>query len=261
MKKILLAGAALIASVAMASAADLPSRKGAPLAPMFYAHNWTGFYAGVHAGYAWNDNSFGRSGFTPGFNPAVNAGGVPASFGNGDDGGFIGGGQIGYNHQFGSMVLGVEADLSFVDQDTSSTVLFGGGGGILPSTSIARQDMDWFGTARVRVGFTPVDRLLVYATGGVAFADVNQSVRVTFNPIAGGDFFGSRGDTKVGWTVGGGLEYAFTKNLSLKGEYLYYDLGSENIVLTDPVRFPADSVTYNVDTKGHIVRAGLNYKF
>jgi outer membrane immunogenic protein len=159
------------------------------------------------------------------------------------------------------LVLGVEADLSFADQDKTTTVALPGAGVFSPSTTVGRHDMDWFGTARVRVGFTPVDRLLVYATGGLAFGDVNQSVRLTFNPIAGGDFFGATNDTKAGWTVGGGLEYAFTNNLTLKGEYLYYDLGDENIVLTDLARFPADSVTYNVETKGHIVRAGLNYKF
>jgi outer membrane immunogenic protein len=261
MKKILLAGAALIASVTMASAADLPSRKGAPLAPMYApAFSWTGFYAGVHAGYGWGDQNTGRFGNSAGFNGAVNAGTTPLSFGSDVDG-FIGGGQIGYNYQMNSIVVGVEADLSFSDIKGTSNVNLPGAGGFSPSSSSSRQEMDWFGTARVRLGFTPVNRLLVFATGGLAFGDVSYKTRVTYNPIAGGDFFGASSDTRTGWTLGGGLEYALTNNLTIKGEYLYYDLGKQNTVLTDPVRFPADSLTYRNETKGNIVRAGINYKF
>ena len=260
MKNILLAGVALLASVAVASAADLPSRKSAPLAPVFAQYNWTGFYAGVHAGYGFGDNDTSLIGSSAAFNPAVNAGVVPRSFG-GDVDGFIGGGQIGYNHQMGSIVLGVEGDISFSDVKGTRTVALPGAGGFAPSLSSSKQEMDWFGTARVRAGFTPVDRLLLYVTGGLAFGDVKTSTRVTFNPIAAGDFFGASSDTRTGWTVGGGLEYGFTKNLTFKTEYLYYDLGDKNVTLTDPVRFPGTSVVYKDETKGHIVRAGVNYKF
>jgi outer membrane immunogenic protein len=261
MKKILLAGAALIASVTMASAADLPSRKGAPLAPMYApAFTWTGFYAGVNAGYGWGDQNTNRIGNSAAFQGAVNAGTTPLSFGGKPDG-FIGGGQIGYNYQMNSIVIGAEADIQFADIKETRNIALPGAGAFLPSNSSSRQEMKYFGTVRARLGFTPVDRLLVYATGGLAYADVSNRINVTYNPIAGGDFFGRTSDTRTGWTAGGGLEYAITNNITIKGEYLYYDLGNKNIILRDPVRFPVDSLTYRSESKGNIVRAGINYKF
>ena len=83
------------------------------------------------------------------------------------------------------------------------------------------------------------------------------------NPAApaGGNFVGSLNKVRAGWTVGAGAEYAFTRNLSLKAEYLYVDLGSDNVSWSDPVLFPGAALTYNYRHTDHIVRAGLNWKF
>jgi outer membrane immunogenic protein len=217
MKKILLAGVALAAlSASSAFAADLPSRTAAPVAPIAAVpvFTWTGFYVGVNAGYGWNSSDPTL------YNPAT---GITYSASN--DGGFVGGGQIGYNYQMGSVVLGIETDLQYADITKTSTVFVGA----TPYT--IGHNMDWFGTVRGRIGFA-FDRALLYATGGLAYTD---------------------GD--AGWTVGGGLEYAITNNLSAKVEGLYVNIDRGNSGAYAPL------VYNNKNDEFGVVRAGLNYKF
>lgn len=221
MKRILIASAALVALASGAVAADLPSRAqapAAPFAPLAPAFTWTGFYAGVNAGYAWGD-------FT-------GTGG--RLFDEAD--GFVGGGQLGYNAQFGQFVVGLETDLQWMGVDADRTVVGG-----LPVGSEA--SLDYFGTVRARAGVA-LDRTLVFATGGLAYGGSDVAV-------AG---FGSDDNTHVGWTVGAGAEYAFTNNLTFKGEYLYTDLDEETVRIPGlaPVTAGAEFST---------VRAGVNYKF
>jgi outer membrane immunogenic protein len=142
---------------------------------------------------------------------------------NEDDGGFVGGAQIGYNYQMGSFVIGVEGDLQYAD--------LGGASYAVPGVGIVSYDnSDWFGTVRARAGFA-FDRALVYATGGFAFAD-----------------------DRAGWTVGGGVEYAITNNLSLKVEGLYVNLEDND--------FNFAGVNYNGgESEFGVVRAGLNFRF
>ncbi|MET0745777.1 MAG: porin family protein, partial [Microvirga sp.] len=195
MKKLLLSATALIALTAAAGAADLPMRSAPPpviaVVPIF---TWTGFYAGVNGGYGWNANS-GRTVFVPGVG-AVDVGGN-------NDGGFVGGGQIGYNYQIGQFVIGVETDIQWSDLGGNnnnnlyigSGFAGGGGGGI-----------DWFGTVRARAGVA-FDRVLVYATGGFAYAtgsndDNGCFVGTAYAGCGGGD------NSVTGWTVGAGVEWA-----------------------------------------------------
>jgi outer membrane immunogenic protein len=229
--------AALAASTAAGSAlaADLPSRKEAPVyiapAPVF---TWTGFYVGLNAGYGWL-GSYNRAnyvthawtgwGWAPGYGPVG---------GNGN-GGFVGGGQIGYNYQISPMfVVGLEADFQ------GSSIGHGGGywgGGV-------NRSVDWFGTLRGRVGVTLFNpQLLVYGTGGFAFGDM----RLT--NLWGG--YAPR-TTATGWTAGGGLEWAFTPNWSAKVEYLFTNIGSSNWGGYNP---RVERVHINT------VRAGVNYRF
>jgi outer membrane immunogenic protein len=182
--------------------------------------------------------------------------------------GFIGGGQAGYNWQAGPMwVIGVETDIS--GTTLNRTVSVPGLGD--PSRIVtASEKLDWFGTVRGRIGVTPTDRALLYVTGGLAYGHANLSTALTrpgFSPGAPPDGCGgfnncqsgSVSDTRIGWTVGGGLEWAFARNWSLKGEYLYYDLGTLSHAMTDPF-FPA-IFNASAGLKGSIARAGLNYKF
>lgn len=248
MKKYLLSGVALALLAGAASAADLPSRSYAPsapspviAAPLF---TWTGFYAGVNAGYGWTDSKSNRFG-TFGFNRG------------GEDGGFVGGAQLGYNYQMGQIVFGAETDLQYADLGKSRAAqAFDPVTGLV--YGVRGQSGDYFGTVRARIGFA-FDRALVYATGGLAYGDAGRSGDYyAFNPRTGA-FFGSTGggDNNVGYVVGGGLEYAFTDQITAKIEGLYVNLG-------DGKRFvdPARGIAYKAnDADFGVVRAGLNYKF
>ena len=143
-----------------------------------------------------------------------------------DTKGFLAGGTIGYNLQTGSWVWGLEGDFSYSAMKDDTTV---------PGAEVK---VPWFGTARGRIGYAGWGNLMPYITGGAAFAKME---------ISGAG--GSESDTRIGWTVGGGLEYALFSNWSVKVEYLYADLGS--------FEFTGGNIDFNT----HIVRGGINYRF
>ena len=214
MTKGILSALALVALGGTAFAADLPSRKGpvyAPIAPIF---TWTGFYVGANAGVIFNDNNISTAGNAANTIANVAANRRTPSLSN-DEQSFTVGGQVGYNYQMGSWVLGAEADLNYVDRKSNSTFL-----SALGDPSTYRQELDYLGTVRLRVGYA-FDRVLVYATGGLAYGDVTNTANffanTAGNPLA---FTGRSSDVEVGYAVGGGVEYAFTNNISLKAEYL-----------------------------------------
>jgi outer membrane immunogenic protein len=265
MKKILLSTAALAAMGTVAHAADLPRRTApaiaAPALPIF---TWTGFYVGVNAGYAFSDGGTSTIG-TAGFRGLVPGGIVPGSLNTRAEG-FIGGAQLGYNQQFGTFVAGIEADIQFMDAGKTARFT---GNPVLGTqlTTSATSEVEYLGTLRGRLGFTPFDRFLVYGTGGLAYGQVKTSGSVTGVQAPGLAWNGSNSDMKFGYAVGGGIEYAFTNNLTFKTEYLYYDLGrstfnaSGNAAVLGTAALNGVSYTGRSDTRGSIVRAGLNYKF
>jgi outer membrane immunogenic protein len=258
MKKIVLATVLAALGSASALAADLPARGIYTKAPAYEAvSNWTGFYVGGNAGYSWMNGTDKISG------PLIGDGIIPASVPVAPHG-FIGGGQLGYNWQISPRwVVGVEADMSWTDMEKTSAVA----GSDLTRIMTAHEKLDWLGTARARVGFIPADHILVYGTGGLAYGHVGLSTALTtvrldgtLNCTGNNCENGSTSDTKVGWTIGAGTEWAFTNNWSLKAEYLHYDLGTVSHIMTDP-NFPAAVLNAASDTKGNIVRAGVNYHF
>lgn len=261
MRRSVFAAIAAVSTIAVAQtafAADL-AVKARPFAPAVY--NWTGFYVGGHAGYSWMDSTdtvspadavtargwlFPGEIGSPGINPA----------------GFIGGGQIGYNWQVApTWVFGAEADISWTDLNKTVSVA----GTVDPSRVITGQEkLNWLGTVRGRLGYLPAERVMLYATGGLAYGDARLSTalsRTTGSRCAGNNCqSGSTSDTLVGWTVGGGLEWAFANNWSAKAEYLYFDLGSLSHAMTDP-NFPLTNFNASAPFKGSIARVGLNYQF
>jgi outer membrane immunogenic protein len=262
MKKLVLLASSLVLSVGAASAADLPRKSVAPVFAPVPVFTWTGFYVGLNAGYG-----FGESNVDASQNPSsAGFGANPFGYKVKPDG-FIGGAQIGYNYQVNSIVFGLEADFQI------STMKKTGGIVGLPlnptglqalSPSDTTSKMDWFGTIRGRIGFTPVDRLLIYGTGGVMFAGMKNETTTqysgpAFNPAF--RYVGSSNSSGVGYVVGAGLEYAFTNNWTMKAEYLYYDLGKQNYLGSPLAANPPFSLNYSVKNTGNIVRAGLNYKF
>jgi outer membrane immunogenic protein len=250
-----------IAGLGSASAADLPI-KAAPMAVAVYS--WGGWYAGVNAGYAWNNSSGNLVSFSTAppaidFTAAVTAGGTPSFLGAKHEGGF-GGAQVGYNWQMTKWLFGLEADIQGADIGQTSTVTFPGGGGIVPSASTGRDHLNWFGTVRGRIGIT-ANKVLVYGTGGLAFGGTSTSVTNVFTPGTAGTFAGNSSNTSFGWAAGVGLEWGFAPKWSLKGEYLHVDLGSSNTTMLDPVNFPGAFATYRFNHTLDTVRAGVNYHF
>jgi outer membrane immunogenic protein len=247
MKKLLLASAALFGLMGAAQAADLP-RKSVPFAPL-PMFTWTGFYVGVNAGYAFENGSSRLFG-TP---DLVATGLVPTDRIKGGDG-FTGGVQAGFNYQIQQFVLGVEADIQYTDLGRGRATIIG------PLTTTQTLGMDYFGTVRGRIGVA-FDRFLAYATGGLAYG--NYEARTSVSGL-GSFWTGSTGEDRIGWTVGVGGEYAFTNNLSLKVEYLYYDLGSKSFnspLVAGPGAGPTVFGNSRAEFRGNILRAGLNYRF
>src|SRR5262249_18389081 len=146
---------------------------------------------------------------------------------NGNDSvGVTGGGQFGYNWQMGTFVLGFETDIngsSLKSSDVVTRPLAPPLAGLF--NHAVNEKLDWFGTARGPVGFLVAPQFLLYATGGLAYGHVNSNSLVNFT-LAGDTYAGSLSDTRAGWTVGGGGEWAFSPNWSAKIEYLHIDLGT-----------------------------------
>jgi outer membrane immunogenic protein len=244
----------------LAAAADLPTSKGAPMAPAYTpAFTWTGFYIGLNAGYA-----FGQGGSSSYYPATGGFGGLGAlsPFGsyNTKTEGFTGGGQIGYNWQTGNVILGVEADINYVDGKKTDSRAFS----IVGVSTLAslRSELNYLGTVRARLGYAAMPNLMLYLTGGLAYGDVSNSSVWAFNLAGAPGFYGSSSSTKVGWTVGAGAEYGFTRNITAKLEYLYYDLGSSSHLGTPNFAAGAGLATgASFTNKGSIVRAGINYKF
>lgn len=255
-----LAGAAFGCLALAAQAADLPRRAPPPPPPSLPVFTWTGFYAGVNAGYAFPT---GSGGFTDPTYGTVTGGGR--------SGGFAGGGQVGYNYQFtpgSGIVVGVEADAQYMDlQRTGVQSIFRPAFNPNVLTNTYRTDLSFLGTVRGRVGYA-FDRVFVYGTGGFAYGDVTQ--RVGFQTGAPLTYFGSRSRIDTGYAYGGGIEYALPTDsflnffrssaVTLKAEYLRYDLGSHNL-LVGSVGGPGIGYISRFRTEGGIARAGLNFKF
>jgi outer membrane immunogenic protein len=268
MKKILPVGAALAALLGgSAFAADMrPAPAYAPPPP---AYNWTGGYWGVNVGYSWGDARFDSA-----FSSA--AAGVPlanaAISERQNIDGVIGGVQGGYNYQSGIWVWGWETDIQASGQKGGSTFAgaLGTGIGPIPFTATTDHKLEWFGTARTRLGFLWSPNVLVYATGGVAYGEVKDSAIINASTAGGAvraQVVDTFKDVKAGWTLGAGIEGALGNGWSAKVEYLYIDLGetertgSAVVLATGAGTVFVANANQTFRTTDNIVRAGLNYKF
>jgi outer membrane immunogenic protein len=301
LRRVLLASAGAIVLSGAALAADLTRPPPPPVyIPPAPPPLWTGFYIGLNAGGTWSSNNAINTIAIPGPCDTGFAGtGCPSPLPNfsmtsaelatfsvsRNTGAFIGGGQLGYNYQFGpSWVAGFEADIQGIAGATGRTTFTNTltnpnfpGFPVLETASVSRQ-VNWLGTARGRLGWLATPTFLIYGTGGLAFggdrANTNITQVILNDPLFGPYFSsGSLSNTRVGWTAGGGAEWMFLPNWSLKVEYLYYDLGRVSFALSPLVNiglagsavpggvfssaFPLSTTRFN----GNIVRAGLNYHF
>lgn len=236
-------GISLVSLVAFSAvpvvAADLwgpehGSIKDAPLAPGF---SWTGIYAGVHAGLATGDRSSELDG-------------IPIKTDYDIDGALYGG-HLGYNHQLGNWVLGIEGTYSGSNIDGDSSCVLN-----LFSCST---DIDWLATIEGRLGYA-FGRSLVYARGGVAWGDVNTKADLFIPGVLTFD----GGETHTGWTIGAGFEHAISDRVIARIEYSHVDLGSEThdlgvSILGTPI--PGASIPTEVDAEIDTIKIGVSIKF
>jgi outer membrane immunogenic protein len=262
MRHFVAVGVALFALSAMARAADMPL-KAPPLAPPAPVYSWTGCYLGGSVGGAWRQSDTTSITFVDGGSgagPAAAAGALPTAF-NSSGSSWIGGGQLGCNYQTSNWVYGIETDISGTKLNASQTISTNVPP-FFPLTSSVSQDMTWIGTTRGRLGMT-WGNVLFYGTGGAAYANVNYGY--TQNNIAGGGpvaIATTDSATQFGWTAGGGLEVGFGA-WSIKGEYLFYDIGHHtlNAVCTTCTGLSPTVFSVHYHDAGSIARIGLNYRF
>ena len=292
MKNLALAGLALVASGAAALAADLPARRAPPppvaIAPVF---TWTGFYAGTTTGYVFTDkqaiNTRGNNDATGGLsNTILNVAQFrrPPSIGSSTTGVTSISGGIGYDYQFGvgtGIVVGIAADAGIMGLDRRRGYVSPAqpSNGFVPEISGFRQQLDWMGTVRGRVGYA-FDRLLIYGTGGFAYGGVDYRAAFLRNTDGALVYAGRANGIATGYVYGGGIEYAIptdsfltkfsllnylgvqSQAVTLKAEYLRYDLGHYNLLVPAVLPGgPTGSYTSRFQTEGSVVRAGLTYRF
>lgn len=280
LKTLLAASAATAALCGSAFAADLPRRAAPVVVPVAPAFTWTGFYIGGNAGYITDLDrySIATSGVAAANIANVAAGARPPLVETRSRDGFTGGGQVGFNYQVNFVVFGVEADIAYTDFGTTGTAfgtpVAGAPGGLL---NTFRQELDYLGTVRGRVGLA-FDRVLLYGTGGFAYGQVQNTA--SFANAAGAvQFFGRTDRIDTGYAFGAGVEYAvptdsffnafniFGSNaVTLKAEYLHFDLGTSNVNVAALPSVTAGAVSSGAyisrfETKGDLFRAGLNFKF
>lgn len=223
--------------------------------PALATSKWSGVYLGVHAGHAWADVD---ASLVHPF-PAV-PGGVTSDGGSMTDSGWLGGAHLGASYQLGSVVLGLEADVSAADLKASDAFRMD-----FDTDWATSVKLDHFGTVRGRLGFT-TGPVLLYATGGLAWGKSEMSmdtISIT-GPVVMSQLSASK--MHVGWTAGLGAEWMLSDNVTVRGEWLYVDLGSANYdpsgtaYAGTPGAFPHQEKA-SADLDFHTVRVGLSYRF
>jgi outer membrane immunogenic protein len=270
---LLVAGPASVASAAL------------PAAPAT-APSWTGFYVGAAFGGGWSGHAVNLTPNDPLMASifAGTAGGVSeqplATSYRVNRGGPVGGFELGYNFQADpKWVLGLEADFSASAIDgkavTASAIL---SAPIVTANTTAKEDAAWYGTLRGRLGWLASPNVMLFGTGGLAYGRTNQSatldVSTGFFTAGGGFTFSCAGagtcqsassaTTRVGWTAGGGVEWALDAHWTAKAEYLLVDLGSETLRVAGNAVVPGTMpASYNATFRDqiNIVRLGLNRRF
>jgi outer membrane immunogenic protein len=280
--------AMLLTPAAFATDLAVPRYTKAPPMVVDPGYDWSGFYAGLNVGYGW-----GGSSTVANFNDATSGTLLSSTAGKFDMNGVNGGGQIGYNWQRANWVFGLEADIQAADQKGGTDAVCPGASGTLnglcsvghhgdtfthrglPVTSNLTEKLEWFGTVRGRVGTTITPRVLVYATGGLAYGQVDATDTVTGTNIIGPGGMNSEtrtavtanfsnSSTRVGWTAGAGIEGALAGNWTAKLEYLYLDLGTVSGAFATPLIAPGGAFVssgYSSHFTDNILRVGVNYKF
>lgn len=224
--------ACLVLALASASASVASASE-----PTEYNYRWSGFYAGLNAGYGWGDNSYTYTS-------------LPETTDFGTDGVLVGG-TVGINWQHGRIVVGLEGDLSYSDisgyKNTSAGPVSTTPCLLPGATEGCSAEVNWLGTLRVRAGLA-TGKFMPFVTGGLAVGSVEGFAD---SGACGGPVC-EYSDTRFGWTIGGGVEVAIREGWTAKFEYLYVDLGEPKFTAAT---VQTDRIDFNV------IRTGLNYRF
>ncbi len=251
--------------IGLSAVAVAAPKKKLPPPPPPPAWSWTGYYAGVNLGYSWGSSNFNET-----FLNSITSFPVFVASGNINNiDGVIGGGQIGYNWQYGNWIVGLEADFQGSGERGSGTFTCPAGVcSILTVTTTVNERLDWFGTVRPRLGWTVTPTTMIYATGGLAYGEVNDSGTIT-NGVIATAFDISR--TSAGWTAGGGIEGQLSGNWTWKLEYLFLALEEPSGFVTTSIsacpivgaNCPGGTLNGKIDPlfEDNIIRAGINYKW
>lgn len=264
MRRTILGLCALVSCASTAAADGYGSPSSIKNAPTTVI-SWTGAYAGLNAGYSFDGGGDVNTSGQVAINDATVAAGARPARTSLDADGFLAGAQIGYNWQMSHWVFGVEADIQALDHEDTQTIVTNRP--VAPFAGVRNntfsQELEYLGTVRARLGYA-FDRSMVYATGGLAYGGVKASANF-FGPQPGNarQFSGDSDETEVGYTVGGGIEHAFSAHWTGKFEYLYYDLDDTKVAVNIIPGSGGVGTGYNskFDNDGHLVRLGINYKF
>jgi outer membrane immunogenic protein len=271
MKKLLLTTTALVAFAAIGSAGAAEIAVKAPRAAPVVAPiwNWTGFYIGANGGGGWSANNAILTGTDTGGGGIMEPLGLPKLFASASTphrpDGALGGVQAGYNWQAGTWLLGMEGDIDASDIGVSSN-FSDSVRGFIPVFYTDSINLKWLATVRGRLGMLAVPQLLLYASGGFAIGQSDVSFQAVCRcgpplPNATQSGQSTTSNTQTGYAVGGGVEWKFAPNGSLKAEYLFADLGSQSTTITYNYGVQFSTGTLTVKDRYNIVRVGINYKF
>ena len=288
---------AVVVGITAADAADLRMPVKAPVMPVV-VYNWTGFYVGGNVGYSWGDGrgtldgSIATTTRTRTFRTATGPGGIGSTdvtvgpvvatataSDTASIDGWLGGAQLGYNWQSGPWVLGLETDFQWTGERGGSRICLPPACPVGGFTLATDYRIKWFGTFRGRAGWLVDPRVLLYATGGLAYGRIDTSYTSGFVGLPLATVTNSQ--TRLGWTVGAGVEGALDNNWSIKAEYLYVDYGrystalggATNVTSVTLADTPQTAFTTIIDTTvtasgtararvtDHVVRIGVNYRF
>lgn len=242
----------MLCPVATTLAADLPRRTHGPdLYSPTPVTTWSGFYAGAQVGYAWGSDQ-----------TRIDVPGFPFTFSGPDHdaSGAVGGVHAGYNYQTGLAVFGVEGDLEFAGIEGNTRL---SGSGTFPGYRITSSlDLAFQGSIRGRLGFAMLDRMMIYGTAGLAFASMENAYTATLPP---GNIFGAPAgtstakfdETRWGWTVGAGIEYAIMSNWTARFEYRYTNYN----VYENAAGLLFTGAKSEQDPDFHTIRIGASYRF
>ena len=257
MKKLLL-GTMLLAIAGPAVAADMKVKAPIAMQPIY---SWSGYYIGANGG--WASGQFATD-VTPFPSAAQFVNLLPQTLDPAPKG-YFGGAQFGHNMQSGFAVLGWESDIqSGLSGSVVEAPIIQNNGtpfpGVGNNLTVSRK-LDYWTTSRIRLGTTILNpRLMVYGTFGVAGGQFTDSATTNFRPAGTTIYTSSVSEVRYGLVAGGGVEWAVTDNLSLKGEYLYMEFAaSSNFAYPTPA-LPPFSVLYNFRNTMQVARGGLNFK-